>query len=60
MLQNKDIRILGQYFRVCFYGDALEQQNGQSFIYKCGPRDNLMTFQQMLKVRTSRDKHTED
>lgn len=46
---NKDIRILGQYFRVCFYGNALEEQAGKMFIYKCGPRENLMTFQQMLK-----------
>ena len=52
-LQNQieNLRMIANYYRVKFYGENFNDQDEKEFIYKFGPKENLMTVQGKLKVR---------
>jgi len=51
---NKDLRMIATYYRVKLLGDLFEDLDGKEFIYKRGPRENLMTVQGILKQTMSK------
>lgn len=57
---NKDLRILAMYFRVAFFGERFGVEDGKAYIYRCGPKENLMTMQQRLKAALARNYQVTD
>lgn len=43
------MRLIANYFRVGFYGARMKEYDGKEYVYRTGPKENLMTIQQRLK-----------